>query len=89
MTADCAPILICDNKKNMIAAMHTGWKGAYKGIIKKVIKFMIQKGCSTDHITAVIGPCISLKSYEVKQDFIKRFIQYTTTELLLCLSLKF
>ena len=36
---------------------------------------MIQKGCSAHNITAAIGPCISLKSYEVKQDFIKRFIK--------------
>ncbi len=75
LTADCAPIFIFDKKKKMIAAIHAGWKGAYKGIIKKVIKFMIKKGCSTDNIIAVVGPCISLKNYEVKQDFIKKFIK--------------
>ena len=37
LTADCVPILLYDKKKNMIAAIHAGWKGAYKGIIKKVI----------------------------------------------------
>ena len=26
-------------------------------------------------MTAVIGPCISVKNYEVKQDFIKKFIK--------------
>ena len=75
LTADCAPILICDNKKNMIAAIHTGWKGAYKGIIKKVIKFMIKKGCKLENITAVVGPCIAVENYEIKQDFIKRFLK--------------
>ena len=75
LTADCAPILIFDKKNKTIAAIHAGWKGAYKGIVKKVIKFMIKKGSSTKDITAVIGPCISLKNYEVKQDFIKRFIK--------------
>ena len=75
LTADCVPILICDNKKNMIASIHAGWKGAYKDIIKKVIKFMIKKGCKPQNITAVIGPCISVKSYEVKQDFIRKFIK--------------
>ena len=39
LTADCVPILLYDNKNNMIAAIHAGWKGAYKGIIKKVIRF--------------------------------------------------
>ena len=75
LTADCAPILICDNKKNMIAAMHAGWKGAYKGIIKKVIKFMIKKGCKLENITAVVGPCIAVENYEIKQNFIKKFLK--------------
>ena len=75
LTADCAPILICDNKKNIIAAIHAGWKGAYKDIIKKVIKFMIKKGCKLENITAVVGPCIAVESYEIKQDFIKKFLK--------------
>ena len=75
LTADCAPILIHDESKGMIAAIHAGWKGAYKGIIKKVIQFMIKKGCSSRNITAAIGPCISNNNYQVKQDFVKRFIK--------------
>jgi YfiH family protein len=75
LTADCAPILIYDQNKKMVAAIHAGWKGAFKGIIKRVVKFMIKKGCSPLNMTAAIGPCISLKNYEVKQDFIKKFIK--------------
>ena len=75
LTADCAPILIHDENKEMIAAIHAGWKGAYKGIVKKVVKFMIKKGCSPKNITAAIGPCISVNSYEVKKNFIKKFIK--------------
>ena len=75
LTADCAPILIYDNSKEMVAAIHAGWKGAYKDIIKNVIKFMIKKGCSTKSITAAIGPCISNRNYHVREDFIKKFIK--------------
>ena len=75
LTADCAPILIYDENKKMIAAIHVGWKGAYKDIIKKVVKFMIKKGCSSKNIIAVIGPCISGDSYQVREDFIKKFIK--------------
>ena len=75
LTADCVPILICDDKKNMIAAIHAGWKGAYRGIINKVIKFMIKKGCKQKNITAVIGPSILVKNYEVKEDFKKKLIK--------------
>ena len=75
LTADCVPILIHDNKKRIVAAIHAGWKGAFKGIIDKVIKFMVKKGCSLKNITAVIGPSISVKNYEVKDDFMKKFIK--------------
>ena len=75
LTADCAPILIHDEKKKMIAAIHAGWKGAYNDIVKKVVKFMIKKGCSPQNITVAIGPCISSKNYEVKDDFKKKFIK--------------
>ena len=59
----------------MISIIHAGWKGAYKGIIKNVIKFMFKNGCKSETITAVIGPCISIKNYEVKKDFIDKFIK--------------
>ena len=75
LTADCAPILIYDNNKKMIAAIHAGWKGAHKNIIKKVVKFMIKKGCLPKNITAAIGPCISNNNYQVKEDFIKNLLK--------------
>ena len=75
LTADCVPILLYDNKNNMIAAIHAGWKGAFKGIIKKVINFMVKQGCKKSSIIAAIGPSISQKSYNVKEDFKKKFIK--------------
>ena len=75
LTADCVPILLYDSKKNMIAAIHAGWKGAFREIIKKVINFMILKGCSKNSITAAIGPCIRQRNYNVKEDFRKKFIK--------------
>mgnify|MGYP001162826676 CR=1 FL=1 len=75
LTADCAPILIYDKQKKMIAAIHAGWKGAYKGIISKVINFMIKKGCEKKNMIAVIGPCITQKSYNVREDFKRKFLK--------------
>ena len=82
LTADCTPILIYDNQAKMIAAIHAGWKGAFKGIIDKVIEFMIKKGCKLENITAVIGPSISSKSYEIKEDFKKKFIKKNKKNLI-------
>ena len=75
LTADCVPILLYDYKKNIIAAIHAGWKGAFKGIIKKVINFMLSKGCKNNSIIAAIGPCIRQSNYNVREDFKKKFIK--------------
>ena len=75
LTADCVPILICDERTKLVAAIHAGWKGAYKDIISKVIQFMIKKGSNPKNITAAIGPAISAKNYEVKEDFKRKFIK--------------
>ena len=75
LTADCAPILIFDKQKKMVAAIHAGWKGAYRGIISKVINFMIKKSCEKKNMIAVIGPCIAQKSYNVKEDFKRKFLK--------------
>ena len=75
LTADCVPILLCDERKHLIAAIHAGWKGAYKDIISKVINFMIKKGSNPRNIIAAIGPAISVMNYEVKENFKKKFIK--------------
>ena len=75
LTADCVPLLIYGKRKNMIAAIHVGWKGAFKGIIKKVINFMLKNGCKKDDIIAALGPCIKQNNYNVKEDFQKKFIK--------------
>jgi len=74
LTADCAPIFIFDPYKNIIAAIHVGWKGAYKKIIYKTISKFKKKGSYIKNLIAVIGPCISKHTYEVKKDFLKKFL---------------
>jgi len=75
LTADCVPILIYDKNRNIISAIHAGWKGAYKGIVKKVIKFLLKNGSESKNLVAAIGPCISQKSYEIKKTFKAKFLR--------------
>ena len=75
IVADCVPVLIYDKNLKIISAIHAGWKGAYKEIIKKVVKFLIKKGSNTKNLVAVIGPSISEKSYEVQKDFKSKFLK--------------
>ncbi len=58
-----------------ISIVHAGWKGAFKEIVKKVIVFFKKKGSNVKDLIVVIGPCISVKNYEVKKDFLKKFFK--------------
>ena len=74
LTADCAPIFFFDCKKNIISAIHAGWKGAQNGIIQNTIKLMLECGSKLDNIISCVGPCIGKESYKVNNDFFKKFI---------------
>ena len=74
LTADCAPILIIEKKQKFVGAIHAGWKGAFKGIVKKTIQLLKKNGCTEKDMIACIWPCIKKNSYEVKDDFLKLFI---------------
>lgn len=69
-TADCTPILLYS--QSVVAAIHSGWRGAYSGIIQNTVKTMKELGA--DQILAHIGPCIRQKSYEVDKIFYQQFI---------------
>ena len=75
LTADCVPIFIYDKNLKIISVIHAGWKGAYRGIIKKVIKFLIKNGSNAKDLIAVIGPGISQKNYEIQKDFKDKFLK--------------
>lgn len=72
--ADCGPVLFEDTKNGIIGACHAGWRGALGGIIESTIAAMCETGAETGHITAVLGPCISQKNYEVGDVFKAEFL---------------
>ena len=57
-TADCVPILLCEPKSGLIAAVHAGWKGTAKGIVAKAIETMVDEGADRSGIEAVVGASI-------------------------------
>jgi len=73
LTADCAPILFYDKKKKIIGAVHAGWRGAYKRILLKIVKYLLKKGSSLKDLYFVIGPSIAQKNYEVGIKFKEKF----------------
>ncbi|MEM8539778.1 MAG: peptidoglycan editing factor PgeF [Pseudomonadota bacterium] len=73
LTADCGPILLADPDRKIIGACHAGWQGALTGIAENTIDAMVELGAERRNITAVLGPCISQKNYEVGAEFKERF----------------
>ncbi|MBO4521225.1 MAG: peptidoglycan editing factor PgeF [Alphaproteobacteria bacterium] len=74
-TADCAPVLMADPGKGVIAAAHAGWRGVVGGILENTIKTMVDMGAKIQNIIALIGPCIAPQSYEVGEDMKKEFLE--------------
>ena len=74
-TADCAPILVADTKKHLVAAIHAGWKGAFQGIIENTILKMIELGGNPKDMVAGIGPHLQIQSFEVSPEMRALFPQ--------------
>ncbi len=72
LTADCQPVLLADAEAGVIGAAHAGWKGAAGGVLDATVTAMRALGAR--RITAVIGPTISQRAYEVGDDFMDSFI---------------
>lgn len=75
ITADCAPLLMFDAQQQVIAAVHCGWRSAFKDIIANAVTEMQELGAEPSHIHAVIGPCIAQASYEVDTSYYQEFIE--------------
>lgn len=73
VTADCAPVLLADAAAGIVGAAHAGWRGALAGVTDSTIAAMEEIGADRGRITAAIGPCIALPSYEVDAAFRDRF----------------
>jgi len=61
MTADCLPLLLCDDGGQQVAAIHVGWRGFSKNIITTALEKFI---CPNEKILAWLGPCICARHYE-------------------------
>jgi YfiH family protein len=65
-TADCLPILIVDERRRAVAAVHAGWRGTAQGIAVKVAQAMAERfGSRPGDLHVAIGPGIGVCCYEV------------------------
>lgn len=73
LTADCVPILFADEIAGVVGTVHAGWRGAKANIMAVAINKM--RALGAENITAIIGPCIKQRSYEVDREFYNNFIE--------------
>ncbi|MGL4635866.1 MAG: peptidoglycan editing factor PgeF [Beijerinckiaceae bacterium] len=73
-TADCGPVLFADANARVIGAAHAGWQGAFHGVLEATLDAMEAQGARRSAITAVIGPMLSQRNYEVGPEFVARFL---------------
>lgn len=68
-TADCVPVLIIDRSKQVIAAVHSGWKGTINDICANTIsKMKSEYNIKPEDLIAYIGPHNRSCCYEIGKD---------------------
>lgn len=71
MTADCLPVLLCDEAGTVVGAAHAGWKGLAAGVIEETVRAM---GVAPQQLIAWFGPAISQRAFEVGSEVRDTFV---------------
>ena len=73
-TADCIPILLYDELHHAVCAVHAGWRGTVQRIVRVAVEAMCKTyGSVPSQMKAVVGPGISLESFEVGEEVYQQF----------------
>ena len=71
--ADCAVVLLADQERGLVGAVHSGWRGTVAGIVSKAIREMTRRGAEIDRLSAYVSACISVDSFEVGEEVATQF----------------
>ena len=72
MTADCLPILLCDQSGQQVAAVHAGWRGLLNNVIENSLACF---SGSSKNILAWLGPAIGKDVFEVGSEVYDVFVE--------------
>lgn len=71
LTADCLPVLLCDDAASAVGIAHAGWRGLAAGVIEATVAAMDAPG---EHLMAWLGPAIGSQAFEVGGEVRERFM---------------
>ncbi len=75
LTADCLPVLFCDEAGTKVAAAHAGWRGLAAGVLQATVSAM---NCEPEKLMAWLGPAIGPQAFEVGHEVYQAYMDADT-----------
>jgi YfiH family protein len=72
LTADCLPVLLCDEQGRAVGAAHAGWRGLAGGVIEATVAAM---ALPPEGLMAWLGPAIGPEVFEVGAEVRQAFLE--------------
>lgn len=71
LTADCLPVVFCDEAGSRVAAAHAGWRGLAGGVLQATVRAL---DVPPQELLAWLGPAIEQDAFEVGPEVREQFV---------------